>query len=229
MSGTSVRVSTVAWTTLAILAACGEDQRLVCADVTAPGVVIQFPGIDVAVRDAAGQGRALGTTVVVRRSGASADSAVTVGRDTVHVPTGFAGAGTFAVTVRRPFYRDTVVPNVAVVHGGCTLDVTEVPVTLRLAPGAPPVRSVGILGREFFPLAGDTGRLVAVVDADAGLSRAVTWRSADTTLARVDAAGIVTARCTTLGGTDTVTAVSVADTTVRGKAPVVVTKQTSCP
>ena len=214
----------------AVLAACGEDQHPVCADISAPGVVIFLPGLDVQVRDAGGQGRALGTTVVVRSAGASTDSAVAVGRDTVHVPAGFSRAGRFDVTLRHPFYRDTLIPNVAVVAGACGgYTVAPVAVTLRLAPGAPPVLSIGVLGREFLPLAGDTARLFAVVDADAGLSHAVTWRSADTTLARIDAGGIVTARCTTIGGTDTVTAVSVADTTVRGKAPMVVTKQTSCP
>lgn len=216
---------------LLLFTACtdGRDAHPMCADMTAPGVIIQLPGLDVGIRDAAGRGRALGTRVVVRPAGSSTDSVVAIGHDTVRVAAGFGRPGRFDVAVHRPFYRDTVVPNVAVVAGECGYAVTSLPITLRLAPGAPPVRSVDILGREFLPLAGDTARLTADVDADQGLSRAVTWRSADTTLARVDADGIVTARCTTIGGTDTVTAVSVADTTVRGKAPVVVTKQTSCP
>ena len=47
----------------AAFAACASDERKVCADVSAPGVVIQSPGLDVTIRDAGGRGRALGTTV----------------------------------------------------------------------------------------------------------------------------------------------------------------------
>ena len=215
---------------LSLLAACDQKpERQACTDLTTPGLVVQNPGLDVGIRDASGRGGALGSTVVVRPAGAT-DSIVTAGRDTVRVLAGFLSAGRFDVTVRKPFYRDTLAANVLVSAGECGgVIATHLPITLRLAPGAPPVRSVGILGNEFLPLATDKAQLVAVVDADAGLSTAVTWRSRDTTLATVDANGLVSARCTTAGGTDTVTATSVADTSVRGKHPIVVTKQVSCP
>ena len=215
------------------LAACDNDSKRsdACIDITLPGMVIQVPGLDVAIRDSLGRGQALGTTVVVRPATGAPDSAVSTGRDTVHVLAGFAAAGTYGVTVHKPFYRDATFPSVSVNAGECAGAITaNVPVTLRLVAGAPPVRSVGILGGEvFLVLPTDTATLTAVVDADPGLTTVVTWHSADTTLAMVASSGLVSARCSRVGGTDTVTAVSVADTAVRAKRLVVVAKQPSCP
>jgi hypothetical protein len=49
------------------------------------------------------------------------------------------------------------------------------------------------------------------VDASRGVPRAVRWEIDDTTLASIDQNGRVIGRCTTRGGTVTVTARSIAD------------------
>ena len=233
MHRTIVRAATALCVAAIALAACDRDPQRSdgCIDLTMPGVVTPGQGLDVAIRDTLGRGQALGATVVVRATSGALDSVVSAGSDTVHVPAGFAAAGKYVVTAHKPFYHDATVGSVTVNAGECAgVITTNVPVTLRLVAGAPPVRSVGFLGGAvFLVLPTDTAKLTAVVDADPGLTTAVRWRSADTTLATVSARGTVSARCTTLGGTDTVTAASVADTTVRGKQPVFVSKQSTCP
>ena len=233
MHRTVVHARTVLCVAAIALAACDRDPKRPdgCMDLTMPGLVIPGQGLDVTIRDSLGRGQALGARVVVRAASGALDSVVSTGIDTVHVRAGFAAAGNYALSVHKPFYRDATIASVTVNAGECAGAITtNVPVTLRLLAGAPPVRSVGFLGGTvFLVLPTDTAKLTAVVDADPGLTTAVSWRSADTTLATVSASGTVSARCTTLGGTDTVTAVSMADTTVRGKQRVVVTKQSTCP
>lgn len=233
MYRTIVRAGTCLCFAAIALAACDHDPRRPegCTDLAFPGILVPDPPINVAIRDTLGRGQALGATVVVRHASGGLDSTVNTGSDTVHVRAGFPAAGSYSVTVHKPFYRDVSIASVTVNAGECTGAITtNVPVILRLLAGAPPVRSVGLLGGTVFLMAAtDTAKLTAVVDADPGLTTAVSWRLADTTLATVSASGTVHARCTTLGGTDTVTAVSVADTTVRAKQSVVVAKQSTCP
>lgn len=223
----SIAALVLAATTM--LAACDRDPERAgsCMDISAPGVTIQIPPIDLAIRDEAGRGRALDTRVVVRRNGTT-DSLAVKGTDSVHVHTGFEALGPFTVHVSRPFYRDTTIPNVTVQAGDCHLLTTKLDVALHLVSGAPAVRSVGIMGAMYLFTPGDRLMLAADVDANPGLPTTVTWRSSDTTLATVDASGMVTAKCTTVGGPDTVTAISTADTTVRGTKVVGVVKQTVC-
>ncbi|HEX2779398.1 MAG TPA: hypothetical protein VHM30_07855 [Gemmatimonadaceae bacterium] len=212
----------------AAIAACDRDpERASCMDISAPGVTIQIPPIDLTIRDDAGRGRALDTRVVVWRTGTT-DSLAVRGTDSVHVQTGFEALGPFTVRVSRPFYRDTTIPNVIVQYGDCHLLTTKLAVALHLASGAPPVRSVGIMGGLYLFVPGDRMMLAADVDANPGLPTTVTWRSSDTTLATIDAAGMLTAKCTTIGGPETVTAISTADTTVRGTKVVGVLKQAAC-
>jgi hypothetical protein len=194
--------------------------------MTAPGTVIYLPGIDLQIRDRYGRGQALGATVVVRRA---SDSLETKGTDTLHVHAGYTTAGAFTVHVSKQFYRDTVVANVMVRSGDCNILVTPLPLTLRLAPNAPPIRSIAIIGTGYLILPGEQRQLTARIDADPGVSTSVTWRLADTTLARIDAAGVVTARCSLAGGIETVRAVVNADTTLQATAQFGVQKQGSCP
>jgi hypothetical protein len=197
-----------------------------CFDMSAPGVVVYLPGIDVLIRDRYGRGQALGATVIVRRGG---DSLETRGQDTLHVRAGYTTAGTFSIHVRKPFYRDTVLSNVIVRSGDCAVLVTEVPLTLQLEPNAPPMRSIAIVGTGFLVVPGEQRQLEARIDADPGVDTSVSWTLSDTTLAGIDAAGVVTARCSLTGGIETVRAIAIADTTLQATAQFGVQKQASCP
>lgn len=173
-----------------------------------------------------GHGAALGATVIVYRG---TDSTTTTGTDTLHVRVGFMDAGNFKVRVRRPFYQDAVLASVTVVAGQCNVVVTPVTVTLDLAPGAPPIRSLAVFGAEFLSAPGAQRQLSARFDADPSVPTTVTWRLSDTTLARIDATGLVTAKCTTVGGADTVTAIALADTTRKANAVFSVARVAACP
>jgi hypothetical protein len=144
----------------------------------------------------------------------------------------YAGdTATYAVTVTKPFYRDTTVPKVVVIARDLCGSVmtTNLPVTLELVPGAPAVRSLAVLGADFLSAPGAQLHLSAFIDADPGVSTAATWRMSDTTLARIDTSGVVTSKCSLHGGVDTVTAVSAADPTVRGTAWFGIGAMASCP
>ena len=209
----------------AVAAACSPGDR--CADVSMPGTVIQLPGIDLEVRDVFGRGEAIGTTVVARR-GKEEPARVDV-EDTLHVLTAFNYSGRFTVTVSQPYYRDVTLQNVVVTPRGCVVETTKVAVTLELLPDAPPVRALVLIGGEFLGAPGKQVRLIPHFDANPGVSTAVTWSMPDTTLARVDASGLVTAKCSLSGGTAKVTATSVADQTVSATATLGVAPATTCP
>jgi hypothetical protein len=189
-------------------------------------VVIFNGGIDLLITDAYGRGEALGTTATVRRG---TDSIRTTGSDTLHLDAGYAATGSFSVRVSRPFYRDTVLPNIVVQSGDCNILVTHVPVTLRLAPNAPPLRSVAIIGAEFLVFPGEQRQLIARVDADPGVDTRVTWSLSDSTLARITETGRVEAKCSLAGGVETVRVTMVADTTLHATRQFGVQKQTTCP
>jgi hypothetical protein len=213
---------------LGIMAACdSSDSTDPCRPLVA-GLLLYVPGIDLLVRDASGQGQALGDTAITYRG---TDSLITTGRDTLHLDAGFGTPGTFAVRVRRKFYRETVLPGVVVQSGMCGGPVTTVlPVTLQLAPGAPPLRSVTVFGANFLYAPGVQSQATARFDADPSIPRTVTWRLSDTTVARVDANGLITAKCTVRSNVkDTVTALATVDTMARGTAVFGVAQQGGCP
>jgi len=158
----------------------------------------------------------------------SNDSLVTTGIDTLHVTAGYTTAGTFSVRVSRPFYRDTVLSNVVVHAGDCSVLTTQVALTLQLAPGAPAIRSIGILGANFLVNPGEQLHLIARFDADPNVSTSVVWRVSDPMLAQINDNGVVTAKCSLAGGTETVTAIAIADTTKQGSAKFGVQKQSAC-
>jgi hypothetical protein len=210
------------------LVACSSDKHegATCYSPLINGVIAYSPGIDLLVRDASGRGQALGATVVVYRG---ADSITATGTDTLHIRAGFIDPGTFEVRVHRAFYQDAVLPSVAVMPGQCNIVVTTVPVTLDLAPGAPSIRSITVFGAEFLYAPGVQRQLSARFDADASVPTTVNWRLSDTTIARIDATGLVTAKCTTAGGADTVTATATVDTTMKAKAVFSVARVAACP
>ncbi|MDQ6827927.1 MAG: hypothetical protein M3081_03580, partial [Gemmatimonadota bacterium] len=161
---------------IVVLAAC-EPRKSSCFDLTAPGVVIYSPALDLTIRDVYGRGEAFGDTVVVH---SGADSVVTTGIDSLRVTAGYTTPGSFLVRVSRPFYRDVVLPNVVVRPGACSAEITNVSITLQLLPGAPPIRSVAVIGTEFLTTPGEQLSLRALIDADPGVPAAVIWRLSDT-------------------------------------------------
>lgn len=227
-----MRYKTIVFATASIMAAsalvaCSHDEPgTSCFGPLINGVVAYSPGIDLLVRDANGRGAAFGTRVTVY---SGSDSMTTTGTDTLHIRAGFLFAGNFKVRVRRPFYQDALLPSVTVVAGQCNVVVTSAPVTLSLAPGAPAIRSLVLFGVDFFYAPGVQRQLSARFDADAGIPTTVNWRLSDTTIARIDATGLVTSKCSLAGGADTVTAIATADTTVRAQAVFGVAKVASCP
>jgi hypothetical protein len=220
----------------AAAAACSSDEvmpRIGCAGVgpgEIPGVVVQGPGIDLQVRDPFGRGQAVGTSATVHRS----DGTVVVAnvQDTLNILAAYNITGTFTATLTRPYYQDATVTNITVTTiapNACSVNTAKVPVTLQLAPGAPPLRALTILGAAFLDHAGAQAKLQAHFDADPGVSTAVTWAVNDATLASVDANGVVTAKCTRAGGTATVTATSVVDASITSSVSLGVAPASSCP
>jgi hypothetical protein len=210
------------------LAACsnGHEEGSSCYGPLINGVVAYSPGIDVLVRDANGRGAAFGTKATVYRG---TDSVTTTGTDTLHIRTGFMDAGTFKVRVQRPFYQEVVLPNVVVLSGQCNVVVTSVPVTIDLQAGAPLIRSITVFGADFIYAPGVQRQLSARFDADPSVPTSVSWRLSDTTLARIDSAGLVTSKCTTVGGADTVTATPRVDTALKATAVFSVARVAACP
>jgi hypothetical protein len=215
--------------TLSLLAACSarNDATDPCFP-TVQGVIAYQPGIDLLVRDVAGRGEAYGDTAIAYRG---TDSVITVGYDTLHLFAGFAAPGTYTVRVKRRYYRDAIVSNVAVASGPCSGPLTTiVPVSLQVAPLAPAVRAIVVLGAVFLYAPGAQSQLVARFDADASVPTNVTWRLSDTTAAHIDASGLVTAKCTTAANVrDTVTALATVDTTLQARAWFGVAQQVKCP
>jgi hypothetical protein len=214
-------------------AACGSDKPTTvgvhCGDITVPGILASPPGLQLTIRNAAGQAEAAGASVSVLNVDKTPIG--TYGPDSLTLTVYDIGAGTYSVRISKPFYRDTTIANLVVHQGECAevVQTTKASVVLELAPGAPQVRSVAIYGAMFLATPGIQTRMVALVDADASFSHAVTWRVSDTTMARVDQTGLVTSKCSTRGGTDTLTAISVADPSVVGRATFGVGAQASCP
>ncbi len=212
-----------------VVAACSSDDAVVNGGCQGrlPGVLVQVAGIDLKVRDPFGRGQAVGTTAIVH-SGSGIDQQAFV-RDTLNIEGAFNEVGTFSVTVTRPFYLDATIANVRVTPNGCVVNTTTVPVALQLAPGAPALRALTIVGGAFLDHAGAQATLLPYFDANPDVSTAVTWQVNDATLASVDANGVVTAKCTKSGGTVKVTATAAADGTTSGTASIGVSPSASCP
>ena len=213
----------------AAIVACSHDDTnngQTCQPIV-DGIIIYAPGIDLQVRDPFGRGQAIGTAAVIRRSDGSIDHGQS--EDTVNIVGARNLAGTFTVTLSRPYYSDVTLNGIKVFSTGCSVQTTTIPVAMPLAPGAPPLRALTILGVDFLYQPGAQRHLVAYFDANPSVSRSVVWKLSDTTLATVDTSGTVTAKCSRTSGTDTVTATAVYDGTTSASAQFGVAAGTSCP
>jgi hypothetical protein len=169
----------------------------------------------------------MGTTAVIRRSDGTIDPSYA--RDTVSVVDEDNLTGTFNVTLTRPYYLETTINGIRVTPEGCGVRGITVPVTMQLAPGAPPLRSIILLGQQLLGGAGAQAHLVAHFDANPDVPTGLTWQVSDTTLASVDSNGVVSWKCTKNGGTVTVTATSVYDGRTSGSVQIGIWPATSCP
>jgi hypothetical protein len=191
------------------------------------GIIIYPDGVDLQVRDPFGRGQAIGTTVVFRASDGGTQQGFA--KDTLHIGGENNRTGTFSATISRPYYRDQTIRNIKSTPNGCSVNTAEVPVTLQLAPGAPPLRSLIILGADGLYAPGVQVHLVPHLDANPDVSTAVTWTVSDATLASVDANGVVTAKCSKDGGTVKVTATAVYDGTTSAFVNMGVAPAANCP
>ena len=189
-----------------------------------------FP-LYVSVRDEAGVPSALGAIVTlydgtyVEKDSASRDALQVVAADS-------RGGRTYDIQVTKPFYRDVWVPRVQVPGGGCVsagdvpIPIT-VPVTLKLAPGAPRVRSLHLLPpRALLDRAPYITALTFTqyLDADVGVSHAVLFSIVGDTgsVGFNSVTGALSYRCLEKSGYLTLTARSAADTTVFATAAIAV-------
>jgi hypothetical protein len=214
---------------IAVIAACSAsdlDPSGACEYDGPPGVLVAAPGIDLQVKDQYGQGEAIGTTVDVTGPTGSLQSNIT---DTLHIFTAYGVSGDFTVTLHRQYYQDLTISKISVVPAGCLVATTHVPVTLQLAAGAPPLRALSVEGREYLGAPRAQAQLVAHFDADPSVSRQVTWTVSDTSLATIDANGVITAKCPNAGGTVTATATTVATPKLSADATMGVAPAQSCP
>jgi len=122
------------------------------------------------------------------------------------------------VTVRvdKPWYHTVVLPDVPVKVDWCGVVVTtHVPVQLTLLQDAPAIRSLYVGRRGVFATGRYKSHLGAVLDAMPGISDSVRWSSSDTTVAVVDAQGVMTTRCRKTYREAFIRATLMADTTIR--------------
>jgi hypothetical protein len=128
----------------------------------------------------------------------------------------YYGKQRVTVRVEKPWYHSVIVPDVRMQTDRCGLVATaRVPVQLKLLPDAPAIRSLYVGRRGLFGSGPRQSRLAAVLDAVPGVSDSVTWSSSDTTVAVVDARGVMTILCRKTYRAAFIRATLVADTTIR--------------
>lgn len=191
---------------------------------------VGYSAVLVTVRDLAGNPQALGATVTLtdgsyKEVHKPADDILSV------YAADERGGRTYDILVTKPFYTDVSVRGVKAPGGGCVTGhessptTITVPVQLTLVAGAPPVRSVYLLPRQLLldraPYRGSWA-FAPIVDTNAGVSRAVSWRLVgDTASVAFDqATGTLTYRCLPKSGYLTLTARSLVDSTVVGSAAI---------
>ena len=183
-----------------------------------------YDAIHVTVRDAQGHPIALGATVTLF------DGVWSQVDSSIYDPLTVNGAQernghTYDIKVTKRHYNDTWVRRVRVSGSGCS-SVT-VPVVLTVASGAPAVRSLRLLPPHILldraPWNG-VGTFTPYLDADVNVSRDVYWRIAGDT-ASVDfdpITGTLRYRCRARSAYLTITALSMADSSVVALADVAV-------
>lgn len=195
-------------------------------DYACPAVAYDYPPpVNVAIRDEAGAATALGADVIF-----AAGSWITV--DSTLSDTLVVSGGTYntktGVLVSKKYYipeqYDTVVRGTFTSCGKPEhLDPpVTLNVTLKLIPGAPPVRALylrAVGGLDVLDRVPGRDSIIMKpwLDADENVPHAVSWRVTGDTASIFfnPATGVASYRCRSTSGIVNVTAVSVMDTTVR--------------
>lgn len=198
-----------------------------CKGVTEVRCAVGYPpSLNVTVRDVAGRPQALGAAVTFYDgTDRFLDSTFT---ESLSVQGGGAGH-TYDISVTKRYYADTTVRRVSTpnydICGSYRPGQVTVPVVLSLVVGAPAVRSLYLLPQRITMDRGWTPFVFAsVIDANVGTSHAVRWSIAGDTgsVAFDSATGTLTYRCLKKSGYLTLTATSVADSTVVASSAVAV-------
>ncbi|MCC6241847.1 MAG: hypothetical protein IT353_03355 [Gemmatimonadaceae bacterium] len=200
---------------------------------------VGYHALRVDVRDATGAPQALGATVTIYDGAYEARSQSIYDTLAIYAASE-RGGREYDIQVSKPHYQDTWVRGVATRGGGCVTGhevppVTRVvPVVLSLVSSAPPVRSIHLLPPRILLDRGPTrevGTFTAHIDTDVGVSRDLRWRIAGDTASVVfdDRTGTVRYRCLSRSGYLTVTAISVVDSSVVGRAEVAVQGHPAAP
>lgn len=194
-----------------------------CERITQTDCIEGTPAIEAYVQTSSGTWASPGATVVAR-AGAYVDTVgpIVFPYYAEQAPVWLGDrAGTYTVTVHKPFWSTAPTEVTVTEEGRCGYPQTRrITLAMTLDAGAPPVRSVAVAPRWIrFSACGAQGTAVAHVDAESGLSGQVEWRTADSTVATVNDRGVITARGR---GSTEIRARAVADTTVVGAVPVAV-------
>ena len=191
---------------MAVASACARPPT-VCARGGVPAVAAH-------IRTEDGAPAAAGARVIVDDRDTSWSTPF---RDAVIIfADGYYAKRRVTVRVEKPWYHTVIVPDVRLQTDRCGLvATTRVPVQLKLLPDAPAIRSLYVGRRGLFASGRFRSRLGAVLDAVPGVSDSVTWSSSDTTVAVVDAQGVMTTLCRKTYREAFIRATLVADTTIR--------------
>ncbi|MES2179961.1 MAG: hypothetical protein V4550_19020 [Gemmatimonadota bacterium] len=223
-------------TVIAVVLTIGALGATACGITGSDGdcILVGYMPLNVTIRNAAGRGLALGATVFAidgpRRV------AYREAYDTLTIsPIDLTGGPRYDVLVSKPYYNDTLVSGVQTFNGACGrteaqgYHVVQLPITLSLAPNAPPVRSLFLLGGNLILDRSSSGintpRVIRpFLDADPGFPQGVVWRiTGDTASVNFDySAGTITYRCRPTTGFLKVVARATADTSVFGSIDVAV-------
>ena len=182
------------------------------------------PSVMVEVRDHRGRPAGIGTTIVIQEGAFkdSVDGAHAISE--LHVGAGERRPGRYEVRLYKPGYkpvilRDVMAPGDARCSYAVPTDIRKV--TLEPNSTIPSVRSVIVLPPSMgFGVPEEEFQLRAIVDAESGVSDAVRWTSSDTTVATISVAGVLRTKCRATPGEAVITATSVAEPRVRGRAKV---------
>lgn len=201
-----------------------------CESLTGGCAGVGYYALQVAIRDAQGNPQALGATVTIYDGSYSAQANSSYDALNVYAADE-RGGRKYDIQVSKPHYADVWMRGVKTPGGGCVTaneNATRlVPVVLTLAAGAPAVRSVHLLPPHILldraPYQ-SVATFTPYVDANPGTSRAVRWRiTGDTGSVVMDSTtGTFRYKCLARSGYLTITAISIADSSVMGTAALAV-------